>query len=36
MEGMAGFAVGLAVAAFSVRVEIGHDLIALPSSPYSR
>lgn len=36
MEGIAGFAVELAIAAFSVGVEIGHELIVLPSSPYSR
>lgn len=30
MEGMAGFAVGLAIFAFSVGVEIGHQMIVLP------
>ena len=30
MEGMAGFAVGLAILAFSVGVEIGHQMIVLP------
>jgi hydrogenase/urease accessory protein HupE len=30
MEGMAGFAVGLAIAAFSLGVEIGHQAVVLP------
>ncbi len=30
MEGMAGFAVGLAILAFSLGVEIGHQMIVLP------
>ena len=30
MEGMAGLAVGLAIAAFSLGVEIGHQMIVLP------
>jgi hydrogenase/urease accessory protein HupE len=30
MEGMAGLAVGLAIAAFSAGVEIGHQLVVLP------
>jgi hypothetical protein len=30
MQGMAGFAVGLAVVAFSAGVEIGHQLIVIP------
>lgn len=30
MEGMAGFAVGLAILAFSLGVEIGHQIIVLP------
>jgi len=30
MEGMAGFAVGLAIIAFSLGVEIGHQMIVLP------
>ena len=30
MEGMAGFAVGLAIVAFSLGVEIGHQVVVLP------
>ena len=30
MEGMAGFAVGLAIVAFSLGVEIGHQMVVLP------
>jgi hypothetical protein len=30
MEGMAGFALGLAIAAFSLGVGIGHELVARP------
>lgn len=30
MEGMAGFAVGLAILAFSAGVEIGHQMVVLP------
>jgi hydrogenase/urease accessory protein HupE len=30
MEGMGGFAVGLAIAAFSIGVEIGHQMVVLP------
>jgi hydrogenase/urease accessory protein HupE len=30
MEGMAGFAVGLAISAFSIGVEIGHQAVVLP------
>ncbi|HXV83198.1 MAG TPA: HupE/UreJ family protein [Candidatus Binatia bacterium] len=30
MEGMAGLAVGLAIAAFSLGVEVGHQIVALP------
>lgn len=30
MEGMAGFAVGLAIVAFSAGVEVGHQMVVLP------
>src|SRR5436309_15978549 len=30
MEGMAGLAVGLAIVAFSLGVEIGHQMVVLP------
>ena len=30
MEGMAGFAIGLAILAFSIGVEIGHQMVVLP------
>jgi hypothetical protein len=30
MEGMAGFAVGLAIVAFSAGVEAGHQMVVLP------